>query len=264
MRPALDKAELLGTPIFGQQHRILNGHAPVQDAIHEQQAAALLLHNPRLHQREGLLTPLHQLLPRAVAVLAQVRALEVKGVLVVVDLAQPLGPDVVVRAGAVADRAREPRGVRVREADGVVPARRQAPGDDLARVELGHGADVVEDRGEEPVRGQRVRPARGAVRNAGDVADHGRPAALEVGVCPLRVVRPVPVQPCYEQHHRARVGLGRCGRRADVQWDFLAISLVGILEREYHFLYGHVPERCPLHVRLLLRLVCLDFEGCGV
>jgi hypothetical protein len=50
------------------------------------------------------------------------------------DLLEPLAPDEMVRARAVADAPAQLRRVRVREPDGVVSACAEAPRDDALRV----------------------------------------------------------------------------------------------------------------------------------
>jgi hypothetical protein len=137
MRSTFHKPKLLRPPVLGKQHAILNRHAPIQHAIHQQQPTASLVKNPALNKTECLLALLHEFFPGIISVFAQVRSLEIKGVLVVVDLAEPFGANVVVGSGAVADGAGEETGVGVGEADGVVAAGGETPCYYLSGVEFG-------------------------------------------------------------------------------------------------------------------------------
>lgn len=165
MQPIPKEPHFLRRPILRQQHAILNRHTPIQLTINKQQPTTrqALTHNRNAlalatNQAEIILAPLRELLEIRIPILLHIRFRQPERILVLVHLLQPLAPDVMVSACAVPDAAEQTLPVRVREADGVVAAGAEAPGDDPGAVEPRVLCNVGEDAGEEAVgeRGSRL------------------------------------------------------------------------------------------------------------
>jgi len=106
----------------------------------------------------------------------------------IIHLVKPRTAKIVMRARPLCDDTSELGSVRVCGADGVVAAGGEAPGADLRGVEVGLGADPVENRGPEAIGGGGVVALGGTVGHAGDVEDDGGPAAGEEFVAAFGIV----------------------------------------------------------------------------
>lgn len=135
MQQPREEPRLLGAPVLEQQHAVLDRHEPVVRPVDEQQPTARPVEQPALDEAEVALRARQQLLGVRVPVLLGERGKRRPRVLVVRRPLEPRAREEVVRAGALAHGAREPRRVRVGRAHGVVAAGREAPRDDAAHIE---------------------------------------------------------------------------------------------------------------------------------
>ncbi len=166
-----------------------------------------------------------------------------------------------MRARPLPHSATKPLRMRVRGADGVVAASRQAPAHDFSHVVDALCGHPVQDAGPEAVRGGGVLACGGAVGCAGDVDDDGGPAAGEEFVRAGGVVWAVAVEAAHEDYRWAGFVFGGGFGDADVEGDFLSFILgcTGCVGDGDVF-YGCFEERGSFHVGGLLRSVGFSFD----
>ena len=149
------KPRLLGLPPLQRKIIIINGENLILRPIHKQQPRTLLfIQRAILQQRElgaSLLFEPGDVGPEPEFVRECVG--EIEGVLEVIHFVEPGGGEHVVASATQRYDAREPRSVRVRDADGVVSPRAKRPDSSLGGVEDGLLGYPVEKRGVESVWG---------------------------------------------------------------------------------------------------------------
>jgi hypothetical protein len=97
----------------------------------------------------------------------------------------------MVGAGALTDGSCQAGRMRVRGADCVVPARREAPADDALHVERALALHPIEDRRPQSIGRLGVPAIRGTICRSGNVGNDRCPAACGELVGAYGVVRPV-------------------------------------------------------------------------
>lgn len=67
MQTVADESHLLRRTKLAQEHRVLDGHQPIDRSIDEQQATTLHVYNTGLYQRPSILSIVHKVIVGLVA-----------------------------------------------------------------------------------------------------------------------------------------------------------------------------------------------------
>lgn len=181
----------------------------------------------------------------------------------IVDPAQPLTPQKMMRARPMRHRPSQPLTVRASRADRIEPTSTKPPRRDAAHIELGPLPHILQHAGPQPIRRGRVSRVSGTIGRAGDLADNHRPAAVDDLVRALAVVGPVAVQPGHEQDDGDAVRRAGFLGNPDVQRDVGAVEACAVRVRHEHLAQLRLPERRRFQVQRLLSLEYGALHGVG-